>query len=138
MSYFSALMHEPQSATLQRIMQDNFCFNLTPEQYAKLCNRSLSAFKRDFQKLYHTTPGKWLPEKKLHHATQLLKQGRKTISEAAFESGFENISHFSRSFKENFGDAGFRLPVNVVETLLVVELYFIRTSLFFQLPHGTP
>jgi AraC-like DNA-binding protein len=27
----------------------------------------------------------------------------KPVSEAAFESGFENTSHFSRSFKERFG-----------------------------------
>ncbi|MES1249738.1 MAG: helix-turn-helix domain-containing protein [Chitinophaga rupis] len=27
----------------------------------------------------------------------------KTVSEAAFESGFENPSHFSRSFKEKVG-----------------------------------
>jgi AraC-like DNA-binding protein len=29
----------------------------------------------------------------------------KTISEAAFESGFETTSHFSRSFKQRFGMA---------------------------------
>jgi AraC-like DNA-binding protein len=27
----------------------------------------------------------------------------KTVSEAAFESGFENPSHFSRAFKKRFG-----------------------------------
>jgi len=27
----------------------------------------------------------------------------KTVSEAAFESGFENPSHFSRQFKARFG-----------------------------------
>ena len=29
----------------------------------------------------------------------------KTVSEAAFESGFENPSHFSRIFRERFGRA---------------------------------
>lgn len=34
---------------------------------------------------------------------RLLTSEDKTVSEAAFESGFENTSHFSRAFKERFG-----------------------------------
>jgi AraC-like DNA-binding protein len=103
LSYFCSLLHEPQSVSLQRIMEDNCCFNLRLEQYAELCNRSLSAFKRDFQKQFHITPGKWLLEKRLNHAMHLLGHRNRTVSEAAFESGFENPSHFSRCFKERFG-----------------------------------
>lgn len=102
-SYFCSLMSEPQSISLQRVMDDNYCFNLKLEQYALLSNRSLSAFKRDFQKQFNSTPGKWLLEKRLLHAKNLLCKMDKTISEVAFESGFENPSHFSRSFKERFG-----------------------------------
>ena len=103
LSYFCSLMQEPQSVSLQRVMDDNFCFNLKLEQYAALSNRSLSAFKRDFQKQFNSTPGKWLLEKRLSHAMHLLCNMKRTVSEAAFESGFENPSHFSRSFKERFG-----------------------------------
>lgn len=101
--YFNSLLREPQTVTLQRTMEDNYCYNLALEEYAELCNRSLSAFKRDFQKLYHTTPGKWLLEKRLERARYLLETLNKTVGEAAFESGFRNPSHFSRSFKQKFG-----------------------------------
>ena len=103
LSYFCSLMNEPQSVSLERVMNDNYCFNLKLEQYATLSNRSLSAFKRDFQKQFHTTPGRWLLEKRLQQANFLLSYQGKTVSEAAFESGFENLSHFSRCFKERFG-----------------------------------
>jgi AraC-like DNA-binding protein len=103
LSYFSSLLQEPQSITLQRIMDDNFCYNLKLEQFAQLSNRSLSAFKRDFQKQFDTTPGKWLLEKRLNHAHYLLSHLGKTVSEASFESGFENPSHFSRAFRQFFG-----------------------------------
>lgn len=102
LSYFCSLVNEPRSISLQRVMEDNYCFNLTLEQYAELSNRSLSAFKRDFQKIMHTTPGKWLLEKRLTHALQLLGSKDKNINEVAFESGFENASHFTRSFKERY------------------------------------
>jgi AraC-like DNA-binding protein len=96
-------MNEPQSVALERVMQDNYCFNLKLEQYAALCNRSLSAFKRDFQKQFNSTPGKWLLEKRLQQSLALLSNNGKSVSEAAFETGFENISHFSRCFKQRFG-----------------------------------
>lgn len=103
LSYFSSLLKEPQAISLQRVMEDNYCFNLKMEEFAQLSNRSLSAFKRDFQKLFKTTPGKWLLEKRLHHAMHLLSNAGKTVSEASFESGFENPSHFSRAFRQQFG-----------------------------------
>jgi AraC family transcriptional regulator, exoenzyme S synthesis regulatory protein ExsA len=102
-SYFCSLLQEPQTISLQRVMNDNFCFNLRLEEFAKLSHRSLSAFKRDFQKLYQTSPGKWLMEKRLTHALHLLTNLNKTVSEAAFETGFESASHFSRAFRQRFG-----------------------------------
>lgn len=103
LSYFSLLLQQPQAALLEKVMDDNYCFNLKLEQFAQLTNRSLSAFKRDFQKKYNTTPGKWLLEKRLNHAMHLLTNAGKTVSEASYESGFENPSHFSRAFRQHFG-----------------------------------
>jgi AraC family transcriptional regulator, exoenzyme S synthesis regulatory protein ExsA len=103
LSYFSTLMQQPHAISLQRVMEENFCYNLKLHEFARLSNRSLSAFKRDFQKLYKTTPGKWLTEKRLDHALHLLAHMNRTIGEAAFESGFESPSHFSRAFRLRFG-----------------------------------
>ncbi len=40
---------------------------------------------------------------KLSKAKSLLKSGKANVSEAAYKSGFRSISHFTRSFKEEFG-----------------------------------
>jgi len=104
-AYFGSLMSHPQSISLRQVMEDNFNYNLKLEEFARLSNRSLSAFKRDFQKEFNITPGKWLLEKRLHHARHLLSNAGKSVSEAAFESGFENPSHFSRVFHKQFGVA---------------------------------
>ncbi|RYE57384.1 MAG: AraC family transcriptional regulator, partial [Sphingobacteriales bacterium] len=66
--YFCSLLNTPRSVSLQEVMEDNFCFNLKLEEFAKLSSRSLSAFKRDFIKIYKVTPGRWLLEKRLDHA----------------------------------------------------------------------
>lgn len=103
LSYFCSLQKEPQGLSLQRIMEENFCYNLRLEEFAKLSSRSLSAFKRDFIRVFQTSPGRWLIEKRLNHAMHLLSNRGKTVSEAAFESGFENTSHFSKAFRLRFG-----------------------------------
>ncbi|HEX2844970.1 MAG TPA: AraC family transcriptional regulator [Chitinophagaceae bacterium] len=104
LSYFCSLLQEPQAVSLQRVMEENFCFNLKLEEFARLCSRSLSAFKRDFEKLYDMPPGKWLMERRLNHSLHLLTNMGRTVAEAAFESGFESPSHFSRSFRQRFGN----------------------------------
>jgi AraC-like DNA-binding protein len=104
LSYFCLLVNEPVTVALERIMTDNYRYNLKLDQFAQLSNRSLSSFKRDFQTTFKTTPGKWLLEKRLLYAKSLLNNSsKKAISDVAFESGFETVAHFSRSFKQRFG-----------------------------------
>jgi len=104
-SYFCDLVKKPKTFSLQRVMEENYCFNLKLEGFASLCARSLSSFKRDFQNIYKTTPAKWLLEKRLMHAYNLIVNSGKTVAEASYESGFENISHFSNAFRKRFGAA---------------------------------
>lgn len=84
------------------VMEKNYMFNLTIEQYARIANRSVSVFKKEFHQYYQTTPGRWLIQKRLELAKSFLEAGIKNISEVAFSSGFENLSHFSRVFKEKY------------------------------------
>ncbi len=50
-----------------------------------------------------TNPGAFFKTYKLNRAIQLLKTGKYTISEIADMTGFSTLSHFSSSFKKQFG-----------------------------------
>jgi AraC-like DNA-binding protein len=93
----------PHANNIQTIIEANYCFNLTLDEYAKLCNRSLSSFKRDFYNVYGESPAKWLLVKRLVHALKLLCNSNLPIVDISFESGFENSTHFSHAFKKHFG-----------------------------------
>tara|TARA_R110001592_G_scaffold363279_1_gene683035 strand:+ start:8744 stop:9619 length:876 start_codon:yes stop_codon:yes gene_type:complete len=84
---------------LKKIMIENYIYNLSLDDFAKLCNRSLSSFKRDFKQCFHTSPGKWLTETRIKQASSLLANTNNPITQVAFECGFENLSHFSKLFK---------------------------------------
>lgn len=90
---------------LPEIMESNYMFNLSLEEFSKIAQRSLATFKREFSELFNTTPGKWLTQKRLQHAKMLLETSAKNINEIVLESGFENNTHFSKIFKEKFGIA---------------------------------
>lgn len=89
--------------SIRAIMEANFSRNLTLEEYARMCARSLTAFKEEFKTLYHIPPGKWLRQKRLEQSCRLLKSTNHLISEIAFQCGFQSPSHFSRVFKMEFG-----------------------------------
>lgn len=91
------------SLCIKEMMEENFHKNLSLDQFARICARSLSAFKRDFSAIYGMAPGKWLTEKRLEYSRYLLETTAKTIDEIITESGFTNMSHFIRIFKSKFG-----------------------------------
>jgi AraC family transcriptional regulator, exoenzyme S synthesis regulatory protein ExsA len=101
-AYFRALISS-EAPAIAPIMERNFNNNLPIETFAQMCHRSLSSFKREFQRLYGTSPGKWLLERRLMQSVSLLQTTQLSITEIAFECGFEDLSHFSRAFKEKFG-----------------------------------
>ncbi len=98
-----ANFEEPGKIELASYMEKNFMFNLPLEKFAYLTGRSLTTFKRDFSKVFNTTPQRWLTQKRLELAHyQFVEKKRKPI-DVCYEVGFENISHFSFAFKKQFG-----------------------------------
>lgn len=102
LSYINSLV-DGYEITLWEVMENNFMYDLKLSEYAMLTNRSLSTFKRDFKHFYGISPGKWLHQKRLQRARRYLETSQNRISEIAFDSGFRNVSHFSRAFKARFG-----------------------------------
>ncbi len=94
---------EPFKIDLDAYMNRYFTYNVPINQFAQLTGRSISTFKRDFSKAFNTSPEKWLLKKRLDLAFHLLKQRQRRPSDVYLEVGFENFSHFSASFKKEFG-----------------------------------
>ncbi len=94
---------KPEKADLYLFMEHNFFHNLPLETFAKSSGRSLSTFNRDFRNLFQQSPSKWLKKRRLDFAKKLIQSQNKKPSEVYLEVGFEDLSHFSRSFKSEFG-----------------------------------
>lgn len=95
--------HEPGKVNLADFMEQHFLYNLPLEKLAYLTGRSLSTFKKDFEKVFKTTPGRWLTRKRLEHAHYQIAVNKRKPTEIFIDAGFENLSHFSFAFKKHFG-----------------------------------
>ncbi len=106
-NYFKRLC-EKSKISISDIMEVNYTSNLRLNEFARLCGRSLSTFKRDFFESFGTTPGNWLINKRLEFAKNLLDTTDKNIYEIIFDSGFKDRSHFIQKFKNKFGTTPFK------------------------------
>ncbi len=99
---------------LNEIIQKNLYASLSLPELAHLCGMSLATFKRKFNAYYKESPAKYILNKKLEKSIHLLAYKSKTISEIAYESGFETISNFDKAFRKQFGKSPskFRLSQN--------------------------
>ncbi len=102
LSYINS-MSDNLRPPLPDIMEANFSYNLSLEEFARISQRSLTIFKKEFTQLFQTSPGKWLIKKRLDYARSLLVSSEKNVNEIAYDCGFESATHFSRVFKEQFG-----------------------------------
>lgn len=96
---------EPWKIDILDYLNENFMYDLSLEEIASYTGRSRSTFKRDFAKVSDMTPQKWINKRRLEAAHKLIKSGGKKVTEACYEVGFKNLSHFSKIYKEAYGVA---------------------------------
>jgi AraC-like DNA-binding protein len=88
---------------IKAIVEEHVMSALPLSKLAALSQRSLSSFRRDFLSIYNMPPSKWIRERRLKKAQDLLCTTRMSITDICYSLGFENITHFSRLFKSRFG-----------------------------------
>lgn len=94
---------EPGKIDLEAFMQKNYHFKISINRFAYLTGRSLATFKRDFTKVFNTSPSRWLIKRRLQEAHYLIKKQGKRPSEIYLDLGFEDFSHFSYAFRQAYG-----------------------------------
>ncbi len=68
------------------------------QKVAEIANLTVPSFCRYFKKMTHLTFTDFVNEFRVNNACKLLMED-KPVSDVSFESGFNNISHFNKTFK---------------------------------------
>ena len=88
-------------ARVQRIyqhIQEHFREPITLTEISQIANMTVPAFCRFFKKLSNQTFTQFVNEFRVAHACKLLTEEDMLITDVAHESGFNNLSHFNKSF----------------------------------------
>lgn len=93
----------PQKRNIKEFMESNYDKPLKIEDYAYLTGRSETSFCRDFKAYFNTTPQRWIKDRRIEKAVQLLKNGEMSVGQLSHEVGYDNTSYFIREFKDRVG-----------------------------------
>jgi AraC-like DNA-binding protein len=95
--------NDPGKIDIVGFMERHYMFNMTMDKFGYLTGRSVATFRRDFKKAFKVTPQRWLTEKRLGLAHYEISEKQRKPIDVYLEVGFENLSHFSYAFKNQFG-----------------------------------
>ena len=90
-------------------MHVDYAKKFTLEELAELCSVSKYHFCRMFKRAMNVTPVQYLTEYRVGLAEAMLKGTKKSVSDVAWQCGFDDESYFSRCYKKIKGVS----PMNV-------------------------
>jgi len=80
-------------------VKDNFQEPIHLDTVSDMVSMTTPSFCRYFKKITNKTFTAFVNDYRLVHASKLLSENNKSITEISYESGFNNFSHFNKSFK---------------------------------------
>lgn len=95
-----------QSSVLNEIIlyiERNYANNITVEELSKIYNISRSQLFRIFKAKLDISPQQYIKNYRINRASDLLRRTDLPIGQIMDQSGFSNISNFSRQFKSIYG-----------------------------------
>lgn len=79
--------------------------NISLEYLSKICFLNPYHLLREFKKYFKNTPHKYLTAIRMQEAKKLIEKNKTSIFDIAVKVGFEDVSSFSKLFKNHFGIA---------------------------------
>lgn len=89
--------------SFEQSMYNHIFEDVSIDELASRCNRSLTSFKKEFKRIFLMPPHQWFIRQRLMHARMLLISTSKSISQIGSECTFPNTSHFIKLFKKEYG-----------------------------------
>ncbi len=89
--------------SLRDFMRAHFDKPLQLVDYAYLTGRSERSFRRDFKARFGESPKRWLVDRRLERARELLFADTFSVAEVAAAVGYTNTSHFIKLYRERYG-----------------------------------
>lgn len=89
---------------VMKIVEDNIPnTNFSSDELAGLMYMSRSTFYRKLKAVTGMSGNEFIRTARLNYAVKLLESGKYSVTDAAYESGFNDIKYFRKRFQDQFG-----------------------------------
>lgn len=88
---------------VMHFLNTNYQRKIELEKVAEIANLHPSAFCRYFKEKTGKSLSEFISDMRISYACRLIIDGKLSVSQICFESGFNNISNFNRTFKNHTG-----------------------------------
>lgn len=95
-------LFNPTRLDFRQVIEHHLFDNLNVEDLATLTSQSVSSFKRNFKAVFNDSPARYIKTKRLEKAADLLLVSESRITEIAYDCGFNDVGHFSKSFHAHY------------------------------------
>lgn len=102
-----------KDARFMNLMYKNYRQVKSVQELADLSNYSLSGFKKQFQRVFGTSPSEWMANQKAARIFQQLNNSPMSIKELADLYDFSSVSAFSTFCQQKFGMPPGKIRLNV-------------------------
>ena len=99
----SVLKEQERLHRIYHFIETHYQQHINVNAVAKISNLTTAAFCRYFKKSTHLTFTNFLNQYRINQAKKILLKD-KNVSNACYETGFENLSHFNKTFKKFTGE----------------------------------
>jgi AraC-like DNA-binding protein len=103
MNRYKTLSSTHRFAFIINHVKENLHRNITIDELAKLACMSKPSFFRSFKNELGISPNEFIIRERISLAKSYLKDARCSIADAAYRSGFNNISYFTQIFRKYAG-----------------------------------
>ena len=101
--YYNVIESSGESQKINHVFDyifKNFKEEILLQDVADILPMSPAAFCRFFKAKTNRTLSDFIKEVRIGHAAKLLLEGRHNVTEACYQSGYNNVSNFNKHFKE--------------------------------------
>jgi len=96
--YYNEILHD-----VFEYIEANYKSDVTIEEISRVANFSKHYFNKFFKKATNKTFARYINDVRIEKAQTLLKGSKQSISDIAYEVGFNSIKTFNRVFKQKVG-----------------------------------
>lgn len=100
-SFVDSIDHDKDNRIneVYQYVMKNFTSSIAIQDVASIVNMTPTSFCRFFKDRTHRSFMRYVTEVRVGYACRLLLEGKLTIAQVAYSSGFGNLSHFNKQFR---------------------------------------